>query len=160
MPGRPCGAVAQQLYPARFQAEPARSHNAADHDEQPHGFVLEENLPEHEHRQGEASHGQRGGIGFTQVPEKVTAVEPEITVLAVMPNNLGNCVLARNRAIPHLNPTITLSEMKLTIEPALAAQAANPMSATSKAVPAASAEAVGSPFTFCPARRDEQEWRR
>ena len=56
-----------------------------------------------------------------------------------MPNNLGNCVLARNSATPHLNPTITLSEMKLTIEPALASQAMNAMSATSKAVPAASA---------------------
>ena len=56
-----------------------------------------------------------------------------------MPNNLGNCVLARNSATPHLNPTITLSEMKLTIEPALASQAMNAISATSKAVPAASA---------------------
>ena len=56
-----------------------------------------------------------------------------------MPNNLGNCVLARNSATPHLNPTITLSEMKLTIEPALTSQAMKAMSATSKAVPAASA---------------------
>ena len=36
-----------------------------------------------------------------------------------MPNNLGNCVLARNSATPHLKPIITLSEMKLTIDPAL-----------------------------------------
>ena len=56
-----------------------------------------------------------------------------------MPNNLGNWVLARNSATPHLNPTITLSEMKLTIEPALTSQAMNAMSATSNAVPAASA---------------------
>ncbi len=56
-----------------------------------------------------------------------------------MPNNFGNCVLARKRATPHLKPTITLSEMKLTIEPALASQARNAMSATSKAVPAARA---------------------
>src|SRR5213075_1989134 len=56
-----------------------------------------------------------------------------------MPNNLGNCVLARKSATPHLNPTITLSEMKLTIEPALTSQAMKAMSATSKAVPAASA---------------------
>ena len=48
-----------------------------------------------------------------------------------MPNNFGNCVLARNRATPHLKPTITLSEMKLTIEPALASQAMKAMSATS-----------------------------
>jgi len=38
-----------------------------------------------------------------------------------------------------LNPTITLSEMKLTIEPALASHATNAISATSNAVPAASA---------------------
>ena len=56
-----------------------------------------------------------------------------------MPNNFGNCVLARNSATPHLNPIITLSEMKLTIEPALTSQAMNAMSATSTAVPAASA---------------------
>ena len=55
------------------------------------------------------------------------------------PKSLGNCVLARNSATPHLKPTITLSEMKLTIAPALTSQATNAMSATSKAVPAASA---------------------
>jgi hypothetical protein len=38
-----------------------------------------------------------------------------------------------------LNPTITLSEMKLTIEPALPSQAMKAMSATSTAVPAARA---------------------
>src|SRR4029077_14002913 len=56
-----------------------------------------------------------------------------------MPNNLGNCVLARNSATPHLKPVITLSEMKFTIEPALNSQARKAMSATSTAVPAANA---------------------
>src|SRR5436190_924749 len=56
-----------------------------------------------------------------------------------MPNNLGNWVLARNSATPHLNPTITLSEMKLTIEPALTSQAMKAMTATRTAVPAARA---------------------
>src|SRR5439155_26053179 len=56
-----------------------------------------------------------------------------------MPNNLGNWVLARKSATPHLNPTITLSEMKLTIEPALTSQAVKAMHATSTAVPAARA---------------------
>src|SRR5205085_10590783 len=55
------------------------------------------------------------------------------------PNNLGNCVLARKSATPHLNPTITLSEMKFTIEPALTIQAIKAMSPTSNAVAAASA---------------------
>ena len=55
------------------------------------------------------------------------------------PKSLGSCVLARKRATPHLNPTITLSEIKLTIEPALTSHAMKAMSATSKAVPAASA---------------------
>ena len=36
-----------------------------------------------------------------------------------MPHNFGSCVLARNNATPHLNPIITLSEMKLMIEPAV-----------------------------------------
>lgn len=56
-----------------------------------------------------------------------------------MPKSLGNCVLARKSATPHLKPTITLSEMKLTIEPAFASQAMSAMSATSRAVPAARA---------------------
>src|SRR6267142_2770088 len=56
-----------------------------------------------------------------------------------MSNNLGNWVLARKSATPHLNPTITLSEMKLMTEPALTSQAMKAISATSKAVPAANA---------------------
>ena len=48
-------------------------------------------------------------------------------------------MLARNSATPHLKPTITLSEMKLTIEPALTSQAMKATSDTSSAVPAASA---------------------
>ena len=60
-------------------------------------------------------------------------------------------MLARNSATPHLNPTITLSEMKLTIEPALTSHATNAMSATSNAVPAASApKRVGSPPAISP----------
>ena len=75
-----------------------------------------------------------------------------------MPNNLGNCVLARNSATPHLNPTITLSEMKLTIEPALASQAMKAISATSRAVPAASAlnRLVSPPAILAQRRADEQ----
>ena len=41
---QPLRHFAQQLHPARFEAEPARSHDAADHHEQRHGFVLEKNL--------------------------------------------------------------------------------------------------------------------
>jgi hypothetical protein len=37
---QPLWDFAQQLHPARVQAEPARSHNAAHHHEQRHGFVL------------------------------------------------------------------------------------------------------------------------
>src|SRR5262245_4881882 len=53
-----------------------------------------------------------------------------------MPKSLGNWVLARTSATPHLNPTITLSEMKLTIEPARASHAMKAVSATRRAVPA------------------------
>ena len=34
------------------------------------------------------------------------------------PNSLGSCVLARNSATPHLKPTSTVSEKKLTMAPA------------------------------------------
>ena len=63
----------------------------------------------------------------------------KFSCLPSMPHNLGNCVLARNSATPHLKPTITLSEIKLMIAPALASQAMKAISATSKAVTAASA---------------------
>ena len=55
------------------------------------------------------------------------------------PNSFGSCVLARKRATPHLKPTMTLSEIKLTIAPARTAHAINAMAATRTAVAAASA---------------------
>src|SRR5262245_31880458 len=68
-----------------------------------------------------------------------------------MPHNFGNCVLARNSATPHLKPIMTLSEMKLMIEPAFTNQAMMAMSPTRMAVPAARAEnRVGSPPEIVP----------
>src|SRR5437899_4978733 len=55
------------------------------------------------------------------------------------PKSFGDCVLARKSATPHLNPVITLSEMKWTKTPAFASQAMKAMNETSNAVPAASA---------------------
>src|SRR5258708_24812266 len=79
-----------------------------------------------------------------------------------MPKSLGNCVLARKSATPHLKPIITLSEMKLTIEPALTSHAMKAMSAASRAVAAASAlNRVVSPPAIspkdAPTRRDMAE---
>ena len=56
------------------------------------------------------------------------------------PKSFGNCVLARCSATPALKPIITLSEMKLTAEPARASQARKAITPTSSAVQAASAE--------------------
>jgi hypothetical protein len=56
------------------------------------------------------------------------------------PKSFGNCVLARCRATPDLKPIITLSDMKLTADPARASQARNAINPTSSAVQAASAE--------------------
>src|SRR5215472_14388039 len=50
------------------------------------------------------------------------------------PNSFGNCVLAINRAIPHLKPISTLSEMKFTITPALASHAMKAITPTISAV--------------------------
>ena len=58
---------------------------------------------------------------------------------SLKPKSLGNCVLARKRAMPHLKPTSTLSEMKFTITPALASHAMKPDPPTSSAVHAARA---------------------
>src|SRR5207253_7731307 len=55
------------------------------------------------------------------------------------PKSFGNWVLAIKRAIPHLKPTRTLSEMKFTITPALASQAMKATTPTIRAVHAASA---------------------
>ena len=79
------------------------------------------------------------GLVSSRCLRKLPLFSQKLPCAPWMPNNLGNCVLARNSATPHLNPTITLSEMKLTIEPALTSQAMKAMSATSNAVPAASA---------------------
>ena len=38
--------------------------------------------------------------------------------LPLKPNSFGSCVLARNSATPHLKPTSTVSEKKLTTAPA------------------------------------------
>ena len=68
-----------------------------------------------------------------------------------MPNSFGSCVLARNRATPHLKPVMTLSEMKATIAPARASHARKAIRAMSRAVPAASAaKREGSPPEISP----------
>jgi hypothetical protein len=56
------------------------------------------------------------------------------------PKSFGNCVLAINRAIPHLKPTRTLSETKFTITPALATHAMKPRPPTINAVHEARAQ--------------------
>ncbi len=64
---------------------------------------------------------------------------------------LGSCVLARKSATPHLNPVMTLSEMKFTIPPALTSHATRAMTATRSAVAAANApNRVGSPPEISP----------
>ena len=95
---------AQQLHPARFQAEPARSQNAAHHDEQRHRFVLEENLPEYEHCQRGAADRKRRGIGFVQVLEEVAAVLPEIAVRAVDAEQLGQLRAGEEKRHAALEP--------------------------------------------------------
>ena len=87
--GSPCGTVAQQLHPARVEAEPARRQDAADHHEERHGLVFERNLAEDEHGQGGSSDRERGGIGFVKVLQEVTAVLPEVAMGAVDAEKLG-----------------------------------------------------------------------
>src|SRR4030095_820915 len=77
------------------------------------------------------------------------------------PKSLGSCVLARYSATPALKPIITVSEMKLTAEPARTSHARNPIAAVgtraaavSGAVQAAgAAKRAGSP----PARLPSEE---
>src|SRR4030095_6567623 len=70
------------------------------------------------------------------------------------PKSLGSGVLARYSATPALKPIITVSEMKLTAEPARTSHARNPIAAVSSAVQAASAaKRAGSP----PARLPSEE---
>jgi hypothetical protein len=76
---------------------------------------------------------------------------PEVAVAAAEAEQLGSCVLARNSATPHLKPTSTVSEKKLMIEPARAAQAANASAATIRPVHAARAAwRAGSPADISP----------
>ncbi len=73
----------------RLKTKPARSQDAAHNHKQCHGLVLEKNLPEHEHRQGGTSDRERGGIGFWQMFQKITAVLPEISVGTVNAEQFG-----------------------------------------------------------------------
>ena len=67
----------------RLEPEERCRNDTADNDEERHGFVLEEYLSEHEHRErGQTDPGGRG-VRFAQMPEKVAAVLPEIPVRAV-----------------------------------------------------------------------------
>ncbi len=71
--------------------------------------------------------------------------------LPLKPNSLGSCVLARKSATPHLKPTSTVSEKKLTMVPARAAYATKASTATISAVQAASvAWRAGSPPDISP----------
>ena len=84
-------------------------------------------------------------------PKKVPLFCQKVPWPAWNPNNFGNWVLMRYTATPHLNPIMTLSEMKLMIEPALISQARRAISPTRMAVPAASAvNRVGSPPEMLP----------
>ena len=89
MAGSPCGTSPSSFTPRASRPSQRRSHDAADHHEQRHGFVLEKDLPEHEHRQRDAANRERGGIGFVQVLQEVAAVLPEIAVGAVDAEQLG-----------------------------------------------------------------------
>ena len=67
------------------------------------------------------------------------------------PSNLGICVLASTKAMPHLNPMSTVSETKLTTEPPLTIQESTPITPASSAAPAASAaKRSGSPPAIAP----------
>src|SRR5262249_35705136 len=52
----------------------------------------------------------------------------------LIPKSLGNCVLISVSATPALNPMSTVSDTKLTSEPARTSQAANASAATRRAV--------------------------
>ena len=97
----------------------ARGDDAADHDEERHGAVLQEGLAEQEEQQGDQTQRQGRRVGVAQAREEVAHALPEIAVcLPLKPNSFGSCVLARNSATPHLKPMSTVSEKKLTMAPA------------------------------------------
>jgi hypothetical protein len=78
--------------------------------------------------------------------EEKTRVLPEVAMRAVKPEQFRQLRAGEKESRPHLKPTMTLSEMKLTIAPARTAHAISAMTATRRAVPAASAlKKVASP---------------
>src|SRR5205823_14946438 len=78
--------------------------NAAHHDEQRHGFVLEENPPKYEHRQRDASNHERYGIRVAQVLEEMAAVLPEIAVCTVDAEQLGQLRAGEEKRHATLEP--------------------------------------------------------
>ena len=113
--GIPCGTLPNSFTPRASKPSqlaarmpPSTTNNAT-------GLFLRKIFPKNQYRQRGAADRQRGGIGFVRCLTKLALFTQKLPCAPWIPNNLGNCVLARKNATPHLNPTITLSEMKLTI---------------------------------------------
>ena len=65
-------------------------------------------------------------VGLVDVPEEVRHRSQKSPWPPGNPKSFGSCVLAIWNATPHLNPTSTVSEMKLTSTPALTSHASAP----------------------------------
>ena len=120
MAGSPCGTSPSSFTPRTSSPSSVRGHDAADHDEQRHRPVLEEDLARAQHDQRRRRRWRAtAGLVSCRCLKKWPLFSQKLPCAPWKPNSLGNCVLARKSATPHLNPTITLSEMKFTIVPAL-----------------------------------------
>src|SRR6266404_8224640 len=139
MAGSPCGTSPRSFTPRASRPSkpeatmPTTTTNIAT------GLFLRKILPSTSAAKADPPIASDAGLVSLRCFRKEPLFSQKLPCAPWMPNNLGNCVLARKSATPHLNPTSTLSEMKLTTEPALTSQAMKAMSATSMAVTDANA---------------------
>ena len=118
MAGRPCGHFAEQLHATRLEVEQSRQRRCR----------RPRRTAPPACSSGRTFRARAAASATPPTASEVELVSPrcgdEVRCCSPrnrharpwMPKSLGNCVLARNSATPHLNPIMTLSEMKLTID--------------------------------------------
>ena len=117
--GRPRGTSPSSATPRCVEVQQPRGDDAADDDEERHRAVLQDALAEQQQRPARATpERERRRIGAAEAAEEMAMRSQKSPWLPLKPNSLGSCVLARNSATPHLKPTSTVSEKKLTTVPA------------------------------------------
>ena len=76
--GKPLGHLAEQRHTALVEVKHPRRDDAADHDEQRHGPMLQDALAEQQERQRGQPERERREIGLAEAPHEMAHALPEV----------------------------------------------------------------------------------